>query len=123
MTLDKILQDYNYHLPKELIALKPAMPRDSARLLVYSQSRKTIAENTFANLAKYLPKNSVLVFNQTKVWPARLTITKPTGGKSLVKIIIDHNKISFMGMSQFVVEKRFRSEPSSSRMSPSQGRT
>jgi S-adenosylmethionine:tRNA ribosyltransferase-isomerase len=81
MDFKKLLEHYNYNLPKELIAQKPASLRDSARLLVYSRNSKKISYDVFANIGKYLPKNSVLVFNQTKVLPARLMVKKPTGGK------------------------------------------
>lgn len=81
MKTDDILKKYDYSLPKELIAQKPARPRDSARLLVYGRKDGSIKFDTFKNLGKYLPKNSVLVFNQTRVIPARLWLKKDTGGK------------------------------------------
>ena len=91
MALKKILKLYDYKLPKELIAQKPARPRDSARLLVYNRKTKKIAFDTFANIGKYLPKSAVLVFNQTKVIPARLIVQKPTGGKAEI-LYIDNDK-------------------------------
>jgi S-adenosylmethionine:tRNA ribosyltransferase-isomerase len=75
------LKKYDYHLPKELIAQTPVRPRDSSRLLVYDRKTKKVQFDTFRNLGKYLPKNAVLVFNETKVIPARLTLTRKTGGK------------------------------------------
>lgn len=77
----RLLRNYDYRLPKSLIAQKPARPRDNARLLIYDRRTKKTNYDRFINLSKYLPKNSVLVFNQTKVIPARLVVTKPTGGK------------------------------------------
>ncbi len=88
--LNKLLKFYDYHLPKDLIALKPAHPRDSARLLIYHKRANKIRFDKFYNLGKYLPKNSVLVFNQTKVLPARLILKKSTGGKVAV-LYIDHD--------------------------------
>ncbi len=79
--LFNILKDYDYSLPGELIAQTPAVPRDSARLLVYSRISNEINFDTFLNLPKYLPKRAVLVFNQTRVIPARLPLYKKTGGK------------------------------------------
>ncbi len=76
------LKDFDYSFPSELIAQNPAHPRDSAKLLVYDRAEKTITHDTYKNLWKYLPKNGVLVLNQTKVLPARLEVTKPTGGKA-----------------------------------------
>ena len=81
MTLAATLKQYDYKVPPELIAQQPARPRDSARLLVYSRKTKKVQFDIFRNLGKYLPPKAVLVFNQTKVLPARLTLTKQTGGK------------------------------------------
>jgi S-adenosylmethionine:tRNA ribosyltransferase-isomerase len=74
------LTSYSFDFPKKLIATKPASPRDSAKLLVYDRTSKKTLFDTFLNLANYLPKGSVIVFNQTKVIPARLLVQKPTGG-------------------------------------------
>lgn len=86
-----ILKDYGYFLPPKLIAQKPCHPRDSARLLVYSQKSKKVKYNTFRNIGKYLPEKCVLVFNKTKVIPARLALYKPTGGKVEI-LYISHDK-------------------------------
>jgi len=74
MRNDKLLKQFEYPLPLERIALKPAKPRDAARLLVYDRRRRAVAYDVFANLNEYLPKNSVLVLNDTKVVPARLIV-------------------------------------------------
>ena len=81
----KNLQLYDYHLPPELVAQAPTSPRDSARLLVYHRRDKHVAYDIFLHLPNYLPKGAVLVFNDTKVIPARLTLKKPTGG--LVRVL------------------------------------
>jgi S-adenosylmethionine:tRNA ribosyltransferase-isomerase len=81
-SFQKLLQQFDYQLPQNLIAQEPASPRDTARLLVYEKSTGKISFDVFANLGKYLPKNATLVFNQTKVVPARLEVTKETGGKT-----------------------------------------
>lgn len=80
-TLEQIVGEYNYTFPASLIAEKPAHPRDSARLLVYGKTTKKESFDIFSNIVQYIPKNAVLVFNQTKVWPARLTATKESGGQ------------------------------------------
>jgi S-adenosylmethionine:tRNA ribosyltransferase-isomerase len=90
-TLDKLLNQYDYNFPEHLIAQEPASPRDSARLLVYNQKTNKIIYDTFSNITKYIPKNSVLVFNQTKVVPARLQVKKESGGKAEI-LYIEHNK-------------------------------
>ncbi len=92
--LEKTLEKYNYSIPPDLIAQKPAHPRDSAKLLVYDRKSKIVRFDTFLNLPKYLPKKSVLVFNNTKVLPARLTVTKPTSGK--VRILYTETKKGLM---------------------------
>ncbi len=78
--LDELLVQYNYDLPKDLIALIPASPRDSARMLVYSRSTHESLDTTFAHLAEHLPPGALLVFNDTKVIPARVYAQKATGG-------------------------------------------
>ncbi len=70
-----------YQLPKELIAQKPATPRDRSRLLILNREEKKIKHDFFYNLPKYLTADDVLVFNDTKVYPARLIMNKPTGGR------------------------------------------
>jgi S-adenosylmethionine:tRNA ribosyltransferase-isomerase len=66
------LKDYYYNLPPELIATAPAEPRDSSKLLVYKKSTNELTEDRFYNIKKYLPAKTVLVFNNSKVFKARL---------------------------------------------------
>ena len=56
-----------FDLPKELIAQEPASPRDSARLLVYDRKTKKITDSIFSELPEFLPKNTTLVVNNSKV--------------------------------------------------------
>lgn len=79
-TFAKALDAYDYHLPEELIAQQPARPRDSAKLLVHTQKRSQIADSHVSEIANFLPKNTVLVLNNTKVIPARMTVRRQTGG-------------------------------------------
>lgn len=79
LEFQKLLAVYDYTLPESLIAQEPAQPRDSAKLLIYNRTDKTIQHDHFFNIASYLPKNSILVFNETKVVPARFTASKPNG--------------------------------------------
>jgi S-adenosylmethionine:tRNA ribosyltransferase-isomerase len=76
------LSEFDYNLPKELIAQEPCKPRDHSRLLVYDRKQDKMTHEKFFNLPKYLTKNDVLVFNNTKVFPARLLGQKETGGKA-----------------------------------------
>lgn len=91
MTLEQILNQYNYEFPQELIAQAPSSPRDSAKLLIYDKSSHEINHDKFLHLADYISKDTVIVFNQTKVIPARLTLTKPTGGKVHL-LYLDHDE-------------------------------
>lgn len=79
--LEELLAQYDYEVDEAQIALSPASPRDSAKLLVYNPSDESVTYDTFANLAQYLPKGALLVFNDTKVIPARLHATRSTGGR------------------------------------------
>lgn len=71
------IADYAYHLPEEQIALYPLPQRDAARLLIYKNDQ--ITESVFTHLAEYLPEQALLVFNNTRVIPARLLFQKGTG--------------------------------------------
>lgn len=86
------LEQYNYRLPQKLLAIKPASPRDNSKLLVYNTTTNTIKFDRFVNLDKYLPSDSFLVFNNTKVLPARLTLTKDTGGQVVVLLLLNELK-------------------------------
>ena len=64
---------FDFELPPELIALRPAVPRDSARqLIVRPASEPELADDVVSNLAAHLKPGDVLVFNDTRVIPARL---------------------------------------------------
>lgn len=80
MEFHELLAAYDYSFTPELIAKEPAVPRDSARLLIYDRSSDTVSFDTFANIDRYLPKACVLVFNRTKVIPAKMSLKKTTGG-------------------------------------------
>ncbi len=67
-----LVNDFDFDLPKKLIANKPVDPRDYAKLLVYNRNDYTIKYDKFFNLDKYLSENDVLIFNNSKVLPARI---------------------------------------------------
>jgi S-adenosylmethionine:tRNA ribosyltransferase-isomerase len=77
--LQKLLAQYDYSVPPELVATTPAHPRDSARLLVYHRTHNTIEHVSFRDIGRYLPAGSVLVCNDTRVIPARLHATHENG--------------------------------------------
>ena len=70
--------DYTYDLPAERIALHPLAERDASKLLVYKNG--TIQEDIYKNIAEYLPTESLLIFNNTKVIKARIRFQKSSGG-------------------------------------------
>lgn len=72
---------YDYFLPEELIGKNPPEVRHNSRLLVYNTKTDEVVFDYFFNLIKYLPKESILVFNDTKVVPARVFLNKKTRGK------------------------------------------
>lgn len=65
-------EDFNYDLPKELIAQTPLENRSSSRLMVLNRSTGEILHRVFGNITDFLKKGDVLVLNDTKVIPARL---------------------------------------------------
>ncbi|MBU2608969.1 MAG: tRNA preQ1(34) S-adenosylmethionine ribosyltransferase-isomerase QueA [Chloroflexi bacterium] len=74
--------DFDYQLPPELIAQTPIEPRDSSRLLVINRHSGVIEHRHFAGITDYLLAGDVLVFNDSRVLPARLKGRKvPSGGK------------------------------------------
>jgi S-adenosylmethionine:tRNA ribosyltransferase-isomerase len=72
--------DFDFHLPEGLIAKKPSDKRGLSRLLVLHRNGE-IEHRTFSNLPAYLNESDLLLLNNTKVFPARLTGIKPTGGR------------------------------------------
>ena len=84
------LTDYNFDLPKELIAKEPSKKRTSSRLLVVDES---LTDRNFSDILDYLNKGDLLVVNDTKVFKARLETFKPSGGK--VEILIDRKLDDF----------------------------
>ena len=78
MTIPKIrIEEYSYNLPSERIAKYPLTKRDLSKLLIYNKG--VIEENIFSSIHSYIPKKSLMVFNNTKVVPARLFFKKETG--------------------------------------------
>ncbi len=73
------IEDYNYHLPENRIAKYPLEQRDSSKLLMLKKN--IISEHTFYEIPALLPKETLLLFNETKVIQARLLFKKETGAK------------------------------------------
>ena len=77
MTPDLLIADYTYALPDERIARYPEAVRDRSKLLHYNKG--ALASYRFTELPKLLPGNTLLVFNNTRVIPARMLFNKPSG--------------------------------------------
>jgi S-adenosylmethionine:tRNA ribosyltransferase-isomerase len=77
-----LLTDFDYELPEERIAQVPIEPRNHSRLMVLDKNKRTIEHRHFYDLKKYLVAGDTLIFNDTRVIPARLFGKKKgTGGK------------------------------------------
>jgi len=74
------ISDLDYDLPEELIAQEPLAKRDASRLLLVDAARDEVSDHWFTELAGLLPP-SLFVFNDTRVFPARLLGNKATGGR------------------------------------------
>lgn len=75
------LSEFDYPLPKELIAQYPLEERDTARLLVLDRKQCTIEHRIFKNIVDYFRQGDLIVLNNTKVLPSRLIGSRVTGGK------------------------------------------
>ncbi|MDH5573436.1 MAG: S-adenosylmethionine:tRNA ribosyltransferase-isomerase, partial [Gammaproteobacteria bacterium] len=86
-------QDFDYFLPEELIAQYPLDERTASRLLHVGSN--CLVDRQFTDLLKLVHKGDLLVFNNTRVIPARLFGTKATGGKIevLVERILDKHRL------------------------------
>lgn len=86
------LSKFKYNLPEELIALHPANHRDESRLLVLNRKTGEIEHKEFKNVIEYFNEEDILVFNDTKVFPARLYGNKEkTGAKIEVFLLRELN--------------------------------
>lgn len=87
--------DFKFDLPDELIAHYPLAQRSASRLLVLEGDSGALAHRQFIDLLDYVTANDLLVFNNTKVIPARLFAHKDTGGKVeiLVERVLDEHRV------------------------------
>lgn len=77
-----LLNEFDYDLPEELIAQTPVEPRNASRLMVLDPARNTMEDHRFSDLQKFLVPGDTLIFNDTRVMPARLLGRRDkTGGK------------------------------------------
>jgi S-adenosylmethionine:tRNA ribosyltransferase-isomerase len=85
------LSEFDYTLPKELVAQYPAKKRGDEKLLIADRAKNTFEEKRFADIAEYFNAGDVLVLNNTKVIPARLFGKRKTGGKVEI-FVLDRTK-------------------------------
>lgn len=74
------ISDFDYDLPADLIAQTPLKERDASRMLVLNRREQTWSDSKFKDLPGYLRSTDVVVINNSRVIPARLTGTRDTGG-------------------------------------------
>ena len=82
-----LLSDFDYDLPEELIAQRPIEPRNFSRLMILNPSRQTIDHEHFYDLKKFLTAGDTLIFNDTRVIPARLIGHKSTGARAEIFLL------------------------------------
>jgi len=95
--------DFHYDLPVELIAQQPLPERSASRLLLVDAPHQALADRNFQELPQLLQPGDLLVFNDTRVLPARLFGHKPSGGAveiMLERITGTHTAIAQLGVSK-----------------------
>ena len=92
------LSDFDYHLPKELIAQYPALERDLARLLVLDRSTGKIEHKIFKDITGYFSSADLLVLNDTKVLRCRLLGNRVSGGKVEIFLLKQKQGLVFEAM-------------------------
>ena len=97
------LSDFDYHLPDELIARYPTEQRTASRLLALDKTNGEVLHHQFIDLIDELQPNDLLVFNNTRVIPARLFGEKASGGK--VEVMIERITSGSRGIAQIRASK------------------
>lgn len=97
------LTDFRYQLPDELIARYPAEQRTASRLLTMDRNDGSLSHHGFVDLVDLLQPNDLLIFNNTRVIPARLFGEKETGGK--VEVMVERITSGSRGVAQIRASK------------------
>lgn len=100
------LSDFNYHLPEELIARYPKAERSASKLLCLESGTGRVEHRVFSTLPELLGPKDLLVFNDTRVIPARLFGHKETGGK--VEILLERVLNDYEALAQIRASKAIR---------------
>src|SRR5699024_1836911 len=95
------IKDFTYDLPNERIATYPLHPRDSSKLLVYNKG--TITYDVYSKMSDHLPKDAVLVFNNTRVINSRIHFRRKTG--ALIELFLLEPQDEFIDYSTFLQQK------------------
>ncbi|GBE41187.1 S-adenosylmethionine:tRNA ribosyltransferase-isomerase [bacterium BMS3Bbin09] len=98
------LSDFDYPLSTDLIAQHPLQERDSSRLLVLHRKTGDIEHRFFKDIVDYLNPGDLLILNNTRVIPSRLSGTKPSGGKAEITLLKELDKNTWEGLVKGVNE-------------------
>ncbi len=79
--------DFSYHLPEDRIAQQPVEPRDASRMMVLNRADRSVSHYEFRDIVDLVPENTMLVVNNTRVFPARLHLQKVETG-ALIEIFL-----------------------------------
>ena len=82
------LEPYSYELPRSAVAQRPVYPPDSAKMMVVNRALGSIQHSTFAALGAFLKRGDHLVFNETKVVPARLFGRLPQAPDTEIELLL-----------------------------------
>jgi S-adenosylmethionine:tRNA ribosyltransferase-isomerase len=96
------IEEFDYSLPKELIAQHPEGERTASRLLVLNRDQKTFEHRHFKDIKGYLRAGDVLVLNDTRVLPARMSGVKPTGGRVDILMVEELNSTTWVCLANGV---------------------
>ena len=99
-------QDFAYHLPTDLIAQEPLAERSAARMLVLDAPTAAVTDRTVRDLPGYLRRGDLLIVNDTRVIAARLSGTKPSGGR--VEILLERALEPRQALAQLSASKPIR---------------
>ena len=99
-------QDFAYHLPTDLIAQEPLAERPAARMLVLDAPTAAVTDRTVRDLPEYLRRGDLLIVNDTRVIAARLSGTKPSGGR--VEILLERALEGRQALAQLSASKPIR---------------
>jgi len=82
------LSDFDFDLPERLIAQRPEARRDRSRLMIVNRKNAAISHDLFVNIGRYLPHRPLMVFNDTRVVPAKVSGFKKDTGKQVELVLI-----------------------------------